>query len=94
MPALLNESRISIFTFEVTIKISPCFSIKYMYMMFSAESVYSVKTAVVSDGLEDTFSILLGMAFSIFKASFFRMLCCMSIQVSRRLDASVRKRYL
>lgn len=27
--------------------------------MFSAESVYSVKTAVVSDGLEDTFSILL-----------------------------------
>lgn len=70
MPALLNESRISIFTFEVTIKISPCFSIKYMYMMFSAESVYSVKTAVVSDGLEDTFSILLGMAFSIFKASF------------------------
>jgi hypothetical protein len=34
-------------------------------MIFSAESVYSVKTAVVSDGLEDTFSILLGMAFSI-----------------------------
>ena len=26
-------------------------------MIFSAESVYSVKTAVVSDGLEDTFSI-------------------------------------
>lgn len=95
MPALLNESRISIFTFEVTIKISPCFSIKYMYMIFSAESVYSVKTAVVSDGLEDTFSILLGMALVYLKLlSFFRMLCCMSIQVSRRLDASVRKRYL
>lgn len=54
---------------KLPLKYLPVFY-KYMYMIFSAESVYSVKTAVVSDGLEDTFSILLGMAFSIFKASF------------------------
>ena len=33
-------------------------------------TIFSLLPNQVSDGLEDTFSILLGMAFSIFKASF------------------------
>jgi len=39
-------------------------------MITNAESEYSVKTATISEGLEDTFSTLLGMDFNSSKASF------------------------
>lgn len=57
-------------------------------MITNAESEYSVKTATISEGLEDTFSTLLGMDFNSSKASSsFRKSYHTSVQDSRLLGA-------